>query len=229
MPTWAHGNFLRRWNRNLRQEQPDGSILRAMGARFLLTEYPLPDQLGPAYGPPRSMPAGLRSYELVPAPTLGFWVDLAQEATLQNTIQILGGTTPQTRSDTTPVRESTGQRIIPYLEPNWTQLPGKFPSPNRVTLSEIPNQAGIAVLRMWGYPGWKSDTLDQATVGRHPAPWMTVALPEKNAGENRTELSLVFRPASFHLGLFIGLVFVGGSCLLGLRSRFRAAYPTALP
>lgn len=40
LPPWAYGNFLRRFNRNLRNESLDAPLLALMGVQFVLTEYP---------------------------------------------------------------------------------------------------------------------------------------------------------------------------------------------
>jgi len=41
LPTWPYGNFLRQFNRNLRNETLDAPLLALMGVEYVLTEYPV--------------------------------------------------------------------------------------------------------------------------------------------------------------------------------------------
>jgi hypothetical protein len=220
LPTWAYGNFVRRFNRNLRQDRPDPALLDLMGVGLLQTEYPLGEELGSPFRAPLSMPGGLRGYGLEAVPplvssvgpeALGEWIGLLR--TLEGEAENISGA----------VRVPPGREVIPVKLPTMAAVPARWPSTNRIEISDLGGVEGAAIVRMWGYPGWQ--LRDESggkrsvwVVQRHRAPVMT--LIRTGPAENRKEqVVLVFRPYSFHLGLFVGLVTVGGLGLWSLGRR----------
>jgi hypothetical protein len=210
LPTWAYGNFVRRFNRNLRQDRPDPALLDLMGVGLLQTEYPLEEDLGSPFRPPLSLPGGLRGYALeavpplvssVGAEALGEWIGLLR--TLEGKAET-GGTVE---------RVPTGREVIPLKLPTMVAVPARWQSNNRIEISDLGGNHSAAIVRMWGYPGWqlrKESGGKQSAwvVQRHRAPVMT--LIHTGPAENRKDrVVLVFRPYSFQLGLFVGLVTMG--------------------
>jgi hypothetical protein len=218
LPTLAYANFLRRWNRNLRQEKPDPLLLGVLGAEHLLTDYPLPSHIGLEFGPmsPLSVGRDLRTYAVLSGqgsePALASFFPATQTAALQQALETLSGP-QQTDSHGRPLRVNTGRNPLALKFPEGQPVPLSW-QPNRMTLEWSAPTTGTLVIRSQGYPGWQRENGPTLPVRRFAAPIMTTDVtPEGPPAHAPVIMTFVFRPYSFRVGLFLGLV-SGFTCMV---------------
>jgi hypothetical protein len=235
LPAWEYGNFLRRFNRNLRNATLDAPLLALMGAGFAVTEYPV--SLDPHYWERVSTTAvrplvGAR-YTVWRNRCATAWFfdaltlspELARPANDESWFAwARPGGSPLARK---PARESPGQEIRPH--PVAGALPERFSrassaagvrvraiAPNGLLLDAENTAPRRVVFAGTLCDGWKlvenGKLLSHVGAGSRLRPFGIIEIPAPSAGSRcPRSLELVYRPASVRYGVFGGLAAL---CLL---------------
>jgi hypothetical protein len=218
LPTYSLANFLRRFNRNLRQERPDAALLGMMGASRLLTEFPLPDDLGPGYGPPEIWSqTNLRTYPINAAEDgIASWHSGQNLERLRDWLRLVDAVSAGYARAVE--RLPMGQAPVALPTVSGTPLPPvQSSSPNSLRIAH-PATSGTLLVRMNGYPGWRV-AFGGGVVRRHEGPVMTVDISAHDTHGSVAQTRLVFQPYSFLLGQFVGLTALMFAGLMLFRMR----------
>lgn len=248
LPTRAWANFLRRYNRNLRQSKPDASLLAMAGAAAVFAELPVAADGAPwtAAGPGTGMAGdgSTAAYTSSPAPVPWFVTDRDSPPTsapagfdLQLSRTDLPATGPVTAAGTAPFREppwSTAESRPHVYSAAAPPVPARAQrfvvtaiEPNGLHIRESlpPTGAGAgpgdALWLSPPYPGWKALAAD----GRAIPGALTAAAPifwrVAPASAGRPAIArIAFQPFSFRLGMFISLAALAAVAASAV-SRFR--------
>jgi hypothetical protein len=241
LPPRHYANFLRRFNRNLRNERPDAPLLALMGVGSVFTEYPITDMgaLWEADGPAAYYfgttyrlfrPRGVEAAPwLLAAAPLG-------PAVRDNWDPAWWGATVSRTPHGGAVREETS-RGAPVAHPaDWlssSTIARASAAPvawvaemrtNSLTFEgqgEVPER--LLFLQSW-YPGWKHGIAVRGTMTSPLLPKSPI-FSELAWPKGARRLSVAYRPFSFRLGGFITLATLGGVLGWGTLSGFRRRVP----
>lgn len=232
-PLRDRANLFRMYNRNLRGPSPDGSLLAALGAGLMLTEYPIsPDEdawtpVSPEYArspvvpslaasvPPsyrwwRSQYPVSRVYalnELIPDDMTAeqFLTRLAEDFPLHSTLRY-------------PPEQEFRDHIFAHISPqNFGAAKDYFNSVsgnsqlNRLEFV-VDRPTSAALVMMPPYPGWKvsGNNLDRNDINVLNS--ISYLVPFRFNNTAHDPVKLIFSPFSFRFGLFVSLV--AGGCFL---------------
>jgi len=233
LPTRTRANLMRQFNRNLRSDAPDSSLLAFMGSNLMLTEFPLPEPVAgwtiqspsfprPEIAPPiMGMPASYRywksQYELNSLaldagklfPTANAWLEFKKSAAT---------TFPPSQK----VRLRPGDAPVPHpmnsvsaSKFNASQIPmsGHFSDTwNRLAIQlDAPSNAILLLLPP--YPGWKLDQKNNDIYQLKPLSSLFYSIETQSGYSRQDPIHLTFSPFALRLGLFISLTSL---TLLGL-------------
>ncbi len=226
LPNRTYANLQRQFNRNLRSDSPDAALLAFLGAGLILTEYPL--QPGNAWQPaspvyPRShvvpptipgAPATYQYWKSRYSPTLA--VDLYKLDAIADAsafLQACAHAFPLVQNHRLQTRTEPASHPLTLVSAaafNSAQQPfAASPGPNWNTL-ELRATGGTtsALVLMRPYPGWKVAQMPSAHFSLKSLCSLFYKIELGSDSGNLSQVSLVFAPFSYRLGLFISFVSV---------------------
>lgn len=235
LPSWRLGNFLRAYNRNLRNATLDGALLSLLGVDQVLTEYPLAME-SPYWrnaSPPHVSHLDGVTYTVLKnsAPTAWFY----DEATLysscgDSTGLILSGWPEASRRGERGVvlKAALGQKGLSH--PLISASPDVFEKaaaksifrvaeilPNGMILQATDSEGRAAVFSQVYFPGWKlRDAVSKQEIGRVGFAPPILSKIDFHEGVRVSEIGRVllrYEPYSLRLGSFVTLVVVALACM----------------
>lgn len=220
LPLRARADLFRRFNRNLRWDDPDAALLAFMGSSQMLTEFPLPTgghwhlTQGPALRPSvvpsvTDGPAEYSLYESAYAPgALALDLDKLLSASAQPAfLAACASAFPLEISARSPTSSDWQNTPFASITPEAFDagaLPGVTLGWNRISIPVNEGTTNILAL-FTPYPGWTTDDnfLPKEQLKTLCSLFWKVELP---LGASKTShINLTFRPYSYRLGLFISL------------------------
>ena len=236
LPPRHYANFLRRFNRNLRSDRPDATLLALMGSNTIVTEYPITD-MGPLWN---QSPGALYFF----GTTYRLWESDMPAALLLDADSLApllaAGNSPDTswwnppagpQSVAPPMREQT--RTIAARHPaDWaTSTTMQAASRHGVTAvrhgmntvhctASDDSPRRLLFLQSW-FPGWKVVADSGAVSVPDPVAPIFSVFDRPETAAFRIE----YRPYSFRLGAFVTLAALLGAMSLALPRAWRAKRP----
>ncbi|AXA35623.1 MAG: hypothetical protein KatS3mg130_1038 [Candidatus Sumerlaea sp.] len=235
LPSWRLGNFLRAYNRNLRNATLDGALLSLLGVVKVLTEYPLAME-SPYWrnaGPPHVSQLDGVTYTVWKnsAPTAWFYDEAALYSSCGESTGVLSSSWPEAsrRGEQGGVlRAALGQQALSY--PLISASPDVFEQaaakstfrvaeilPNGMILEVTDSGGRAAVFSQVYCPGWKlRDAVSKQEIGRvgfAPPILSKIDFHEGGRVPKSSKVLLRYEPYSLRLGSFITLMVVALACL----------------
>ncbi|MBX7243908.1 MAG: hypothetical protein K1X53_00315 [Candidatus Sumerlaeaceae bacterium] len=234
LPTRHYANFLRRFNRNLRRDLPDGPLLALMGSRLILTEFPIAakssslrpiEQLSSGNAPnlfllDTGYPAGWFLDEAPFVPSRHYdWTLSNLASSSENGFEKTQ--TAETKHLLNQVTTATFQAAADSAA--LKALPDRTCNSLSATITD--NSNGDTLFCQAWFPGWKVNSIPLDHVCTVLSRVPREATSAKPAG---TVLKIHFSPFSFRLGLFISLISLGGLAWFAVAFRPAAGKPSVL-
>lgn len=233
LPTRSFANFLRKFNRNLRNETVDAPLLGLMGSNLMLTEYSIAGLRG-TWTPTNSWNLFNVQYSLVSSAYRHAW--FLDQATMETGIGIASTTKTldlsASYSGNAPPPGASQEATKPWREPMQTQIsPHPFERVTTETFAQAATGANMTLASMEPnkltfnrnisatqrllflappYPGWKvrisvPNKPDRvAELQPRGAIFSELSLPSTDAASST--ITICFEPFSFRLGLFMSLI-----------------------
>ncbi|MCX7625412.1 MAG: hypothetical protein N2Z21_04295 [Candidatus Sumerlaeaceae bacterium] len=249
LPPWPYGNFLRHFNRNLRNESLDRALLALMGVQFVLTEYPATfdstmwEKISET--PPRSWTGTKYSLWRNRIPTAWFWDPQILFATRTgkqpDIIKIVQAyfTPHRKNTSTLPPRAETRRDIQshPAISLNEQDFARASVESKLCVARVLPNGLHIKLRSDPPFtvlfsgplcPGWKwisSDRrMEDAVLSGNFRPFVLVKIPRFSGGHNRGTCRLVYYPFSYRVGVFVSLLTLAVLTVIWCRRRPEPAF-----
>jgi len=233
LPTRTRANLMRRFNRNLRSDSPDRSLLAFMGSNLMFTEFPLPEPVdgwtaqSPSFPRPdiapsiMGMPANYRywksEYELKSLaldaeklfPDANTWTEFKKAAATTFPPDQKVRLAPGNSHASHPMSSVTPSAF------NAAQIPmtGTFTDKwNRLSI-RLNSPSKAILLLLPPYPGWKLDQKNNDIYQLKPLSSLFYSVETLSGRLRQDPIHLSFSPFALRLGLFISLTSLA---LLGL-------------
>lgn len=227
LPTRAWANFIRRYNRNLRSDRVDPTLLSLIGTSYMLTDYAIPD-FGPVWAQIRSQSNLTLWQNTYPAVK-------AVAATASETLSALRSQLDQDFSEASsgknsqvvnrdgylfaPLNTQAVSHSFSHLTPQQMSslscATSKWISSNEEQLTLIRAVTDSIFVMQSAFPGWAEKLPNQGLVQQLiPRTVISSELRISHPVPAGTTIELVYAPFSFRIGLFISLAALMLLCLL---------------
>lgn len=233
LPPWAYGNFLRRFNRNLRNESLDAPLLALMGVQFVFTEYPQsfdPHWWEKVYETPNRPWIGSKYSLWKNRITTAWFLDPRALFSDGNTAELDFDSfvedyyAPQRAKGSSPPARAEMSRDVEYhpatplaleqfaLASGQTNVRVVRVKPNGLDVRVRTEAASTMIFCGTLCSGWKwlfpDRRTENAVVSGHFRPFVLLRIPKPSEAHDSTFLRLVYYPFSYRLGMFFSLLFV---------------------